>query len=73
MEFQFLTGGGFECRDRVHEAFQIMDQLVNNDESELLQSRLNLCHPVDTNSLNDVSQLFDLYLTFITKYFNVEQ
>lgn len=75
MQYQFLTGAAptTTCRDQVLEAFQTIDQMVTEGDSEGLQDRLNLCFPVATENVQDVAQVFIYYLHYINQFINTYQ
>lgn len=76
MEYGLTLGGtaNTRCRFRVLNAFDNLDQLVNSgDNGEILKSKLNLCNAVVVNSVADVAALFELYLDFITRFFQENQ
>lgn len=68
-----MVAGDEFCRDRVLNSLQTIDSLVKAGNGEELKTRLNLCRAVETNSEEDVSSLFELYLGFITNYIDQNQ
>lgn len=61
------------CRGTVQSAFREMDALVVNGEGQRLQQILNLCHPVDTNNVNDVGILFQRHIDYLIEYLELHQ
>lgn len=68
-----MDHGGEECHDLVLSVFQILDYLVHSNQGEYIQSRLNLCTPVDVQSKRDIGALFQSTLQTILDYFTVNQ
>lgn len=73
LQYTIFSAGNSECRDQVLNAFQVLDYLVENHEGEYIQERLNLCHPVDTNSRQDIGTLFESHIAAIVTYINQNQ
>lgn len=73
LENILITGGGLECRAHILNSLNAIDDLVKQGKGEELQKQLNLCHPVATDSEDDIASLYELYLGFITDYINEHQ
>ncbi|XP_037033331.1 putative serine protease K12H4.7 [Bradysia coprophila] len=70
LESIFRNSGSSGCTDLLREALFEMDRFIQNGEGEYLQERLNLCRPVDTNSMFDIAALYEHYILFVTDYIN---
>lgn len=73
LQYTILANGGAQCRDQVYSTFQIMDYLIENGNGEYLQERLNLCHPVDTESDTDSAALFESHILVLLYYIETMQ
>lgn len=52
----------------MQDAILELDALVQGGKGKEIQSILNLCNPVDTESVTDVASLFEIYLNYIADY-----
>lgn len=73
LQYTLLYTGGAQCRDLVYSAFQTIDYLVQNGNGEYLQQRLNLCHPVDTESATDSASLIETTIQQLLYYVETYQ
>lgn len=73
LESNILYRGGQDCALRIENAFEIMDYLIENDENEYLQERMNLCNPVDSSSDHDIAMFFEYNIAFISDYIDNNQ
>lgn len=62
-----------DCRDRLQEAYQSLEELISDGESEAIGTRFNLCEPLDTNNPDDVASLYELSVRAVTNYFEMYQ
>lgn len=68
-----LVSGDEVCRSRIQNAFEVLDYLIQNHNGEYIQERLNLCHPVDTNSSTDIAALYESNFDAIVEYIGYHQ
>lgn len=61
-----------QCRNSVQNVFNELDALVEADDSDRIQTLLNLCHAVDTDDVNDVAVLFQQHIYYMLRYFELE-
>lgn len=74
LEFTLLPNmGERDCRNRLQEAYQTLNDLIREGETELIASRFNLCEPLDVNNLDDVASLYELSIRALTDYFETYQ
>lgn len=70
LEYIIGSSGSYECSELLREALYAIDNFIQNGQGEYLQDTLNLCHPVETNSMFDIAALYEHYILFITDYIN---
>lgn len=68
LAFTIHRYGGKPCISRIMDAFNELNDLVNANESEVIQNQLHLCKPVKTDDMSDVAALFVSYLRYIIDY-----
>jgi serine protease 16 len=72
LEYTFQINDQGRCRELIQNAYNVIAFLVIGGEGEYLSERMNLCHPVDTTSEEDVAALYELtvraVLSFINEY-----
>lgn len=65
--------GERDCRNRLQEAYQTLEELILDDDIELISSRFNLCEPLDSNDPDDVASLYELSVRAVTNYLETYQ
>jgi len=60
--------GGANCFARVHNAFDVLNYLFENNAGEYLQERLRLCDVVNPQNTQEVAFLFELFIDLISNY-----
>lgn len=68
LAYSIHRDGGYSCRNRIAEAFQELEALIEANESESIQNQLNLCNPVQTDDMSDVGALFVAYIRYILDF-----
>lgn len=57
-----------QCHARVQNAFDILQYLFENGQSEYVTERLRLCTSVNPQSPQEVGLLFELFIDLISNY-----
>lgn len=65
--------GDRDCRNRLQEAYQTLEELILDDDIELISSRFNLCEPLDASNPDDVASLYELSVRALTNYLEIYQ
>lgn len=73
LQYVIYDNGGEECRDLVLSVFRIFEYLIEQGNGEYIQSRLNLCTPVDVTSSGDIGAVYQSHIQAIIDYFAVHQ
>lgn len=63
-----MSNADFDCRNIVQAAFRELDALVVAGDGVAIQEALNLCHPVDTENVQDIGVLFQRHIDYIIDY-----
>lgn len=62
-----------DCRDRFQQAYESLQDLMDAGESEIIANRFNLCHPLDTDDVDDVAALYELSIRSLINYMEMYQ
>lgn len=57
-----------DCRNRVQQAYETLNVLFQDDEGEYISNRFNLCHPIDTDSQDDIAAFYELSIRVLINY-----
>ncbi|XP_037033398.1 dipeptidyl peptidase 2-like [Bradysia coprophila] len=57
-----------DCRDRLEQAYESLQELMDDGESDIIANRFNLCEPLDTNDPDDVASLYELSVRSLMNY-----
>lgn len=57
-----------ECAERVNNAFDVLEYLIDNNESAYIQERLRLCTPLDGDDDQEVAVLIYRFVDLISQY-----
>lgn len=60
--------GSVQCAERLHTAFDVLENLIENAEVEYLTERLRLCAPIDTTNEQEVAVLLYRFIDLIAQY-----
>jgi len=60
--------GSTNCHQRVQNAFDVLQYLIEHGEEEYVRERLRLCHDVNTNDPQEVGFLFESFIDLISNY-----
>jgi serine protease 16 len=60
--------GGAECHLHVRNAFDVLLNLFENNQTEYITERLRLCNPIDPDEEQDVALLFELFIDLISNH-----
>jgi serine protease 16 len=63
-----LIHGSMECHQRVQNAFDVLQYLFQNNQSDYITERLRLCTSVDPENPQEVGLLFELFIDLISNY-----
>lgn len=74
LEFSLTPNlGNRDCRNRLQEAYETLNELVRNGEGEFISNRFNLCRPIDTDDEDDVAAFYELSVRAVIDYLNTYQ
>lgn len=62
-----------DCRNRLQEAYEALEELVRDGDSETIANRFNLCEPLDINDHDDIASLYELSVRSLINYFEIYQ
>lgn len=62
-----------DCRNRLQEAYETLQDLIDDGNSELIASRFNLCEPLDINNSDDIASLYELSVRSLINYLEIYQ
>lgn len=65
--------GGDACAGRVSAAFYVMENMIENAETEYLQERLRLCDPLDVKNPQEVAIVIYRFISLIADYIRYNQ
>lgn len=65
--------GDTDCRDRLQDAYEALEDLVRDGERDIIANRFNLCEALDTNDSDDVASLYELSVRSLINYFEIYQ
>lgn len=65
--------GERDCRNRLQEAYQILEELIREGDIELISNRFNLCEQLDTNDTDDIASLYELSVRAVINYMDIYQ
>ncbi|KAJ6646561.1 Dipeptidyl peptidase 2 [Pseudolycoriella hygida] len=57
-----------DCRNRLQQAYQTLQDLIDEGNNELISSRFNLCEPLDTTDPHEIASLYELSVRALTNY-----
>ncbi|KAJ6646562.1 putative serine protease K12H4.7 [Pseudolycoriella hygida] len=69
-EYTFFIPDDGRCISLIRNAYDIIAYLVINHQGEYLSGRMNLCHPVQTDSEADVAALYEITIRAILSFIN---
>lgn len=61
------------CAERLHNAFDVLQYLIENAEVAYLQERLRLCAPLETTNEQEVAVLLFRFIDLISQYIRVHE
>lgn len=73
LSYVLLSQGSEECHQQVEQAFEVVQQLVQDGEGEYISERLNLCTPVNTTNTQDIGALFQSHVQAVLTYIDERQ
>lgn len=62
-----------DCRNRLQEAYQTLEELIREGDTELISNRFNLCEQLDTNDIDDIASLYELSVRAVINYMDIYQ
>jgi len=68
LSYNLRQHGSVQCHERVQNAFDVLEYLVQHAESDYLQERLRLCAPLETDNDQEVGFLFERFIDYISAY-----
>jgi len=68
-----LIHGSMTCHQRVQNAFDVLNYLFENNQTDYITERLRLCNPVNPASPQEVGLLFELFIDLISNYVRQHQ
>ncbi len=74
LEFTLMPNlGDRDCRNRLEEAYESLQELIDNEDSDTIANRFNLCEPLDTNNHDDIASLYELSVRALINYLEIYQ
>lgn len=68
LSYNLMHHGGDECFNRVKNAFDVLEYLIENAQADYLQERLQLCKPLEVDNEQEVGFLFERLVDYISAY-----
>lgn len=68
LSYNLAHHGSDECHLRVKNAFDVLEYLIENAQSDYLQERLRLCQPLEVDNDQEVSFLIERLIDYISAY-----
>lgn len=62
-----------DCRNRLQQAYEALDELIRDADDELISLRFNLCEPLDSNNQDDIASLYELSVRALMNYLDTYQ
>lgn len=62
-----------ECAERVRNAFDVLQYLIEDAQTAYIQERLRLCAPMDTTNVQESAVLMYRFIDLISQYIRVHK
>jgi len=57
-----------DCRNRFQQAYETLQDLIDDGDDELISNRFNLCEPLDSDNPDDIASLYELSIRALMNY-----